>query len=195
MTGLEKIVSKIAEESAERCAAIIKKANDEATGLIAEAQKKADEKAAEILSKAQLEADRRICVAKSSAESITRTRYLEVRNAIINDIISAAYEETQKMSDGDYFELLYNICVKSVETGECVLYLNERDLKRLPKKFDERINQAVFEKAAVQISKQPRDIEDGFILDYGDFEVNCTVKAIFDDNMEKFKDILSGMLF
>ena len=76
-----------------------------------------------------------------------------------------------------------------------MLYLNENDLARLPEDFQEKINGEVYERAAVQVSKKPRDIENGFILDYGDFEVNCTLRAIFDDNMDMLKDTLSKMLF
>lgn len=195
MTGLDKIVSKIAQESAALCAGILEDANKTASEIIATARKESAEKGALITDKAKKEADRITAVAKSSAETVTRNKYLEVRNAVINDIISAAYEEIEKMNDNDYFELLYKLCVKYVETGECMLYLSQRDLERLPKNFEDRVNGTVYERAAVQVSKTAKDIEDGFILDYGDFEVNCTIKAVFDENMDKFKDLLCSKLF
>lgn len=195
MTGLEKIIEKISLDSAESCSSIIDSATKQAQEIIADAKNDARKQAAEIVEKAQKEADRRNMVAKSSAETITRTRYLEVRNAIVNDIISAAYEEIEKMSDSDYFDLLFNLCVKNVETGECMMYLSENDLERLPKNFEARINGEVYEKAAVQVSRTPRDIENGFILDYGDFEVNCVLKNVFDESMDRIKDLLCSQLF
>lgn len=195
MTGLDKIVSRIAKESAQNCAAVLEEANSTASQIISEARNASAKEAEAIISSANEQAQRIISVAKSSAESVTRTKYLEVRNAVINDIISAAYEEIAKLSDEEYFDLLYRLCLKNTETGECMLYLSERDLKRLPKDFEARINQAVYEKGAVQISKTPMDIDDGFILDYGDFEINCTVKSVFDDNMEMLKDLLCNELF
>lgn len=195
MTGLERIVDKIKDESAQRCENILKKADNDASALIAKARSDAGKKADEILTKAHEEADRIVAVAKSSGETVSKTKYLEVKNAVINDIISASYEKLLLLNDEDYFSLLFSLCVKYVETGECLMFLNSRDLKRLPKDFEDRINQTVYEKAAVQISKEPMDIENGFILDYGNFTVNCTLKSVFDDNKEKFRDLLSSRLF
>ena len=195
MTGLDKILEKIAEESDAECKKILSDAKAQADKIIADARNGAREKANEITSQAKVQADNKLSVAKSSAESITRNRYLSVKNAVINDIISASYEEIEKMSDEDYFNLLFKICEKNVETGECVMRLNERDIKRLPEDFEDRINSAVFEKAAVQVSREPYNIENGFVLSYGDFEINCTVRSVFDSQMDKLKDLLSRKLF
>ncbi len=195
VTGLEKIIEKIAEDSAEECKTILSEAKAQADKIVADARNEARKKANDITDKAKAQADKKLAVSKSGAESITRNRYLSVKNAVVNDIISAAYEEIEKMSDEDYFDLLYKICLKNVETGECVMRLNEKDLKRLPRDFEDRINGAVFEKAAVQVSKKPYDIENGFVLIYDDFEINCTLRTVFDSEMDKLKDILSRELF
>ncbi len=195
MTGLEKIIEKIAEDSAENCSSIIKSASEQAEAIVAEARNNARKQAAEIVEQAQKQADRRNAAAKSSAETITRTRYLETRNAIANDIISASYEEIEKMDDKAYFDLLFRLCIKNVETGECMMYLSEKDLKRLPKDFEAKINGEVYERAAVQISKRAIDIDMGFVLDYGDFEVNCVLKNVFDESMDRLKDMLCVALF
>lgn len=195
MTGLEKIIEKIAEDSAEECKTILSEAKAQADKIVADARNEARKKANDITDKAKAQADNKLAVSKSGAESITRNRYLFVKNAVVNDIISAAYEEIEKMSDEDYFDLLYKICLKNVETGECVMRLNEKDLKRMPRNFEDRINGAVFEKAAVQVSRKPYDIENGFVLIYDDFEINCTLRTVFDSEMDKLKDILSRELF
>lgn len=195
VTGLEKIIEKIAEDSAEECKTILSEAKAQADKIVADARNEARKKANDITDKAKAQADNKLAVSKSGAESITRNRYLFVKNAVVNDIISAAYEEIEKMSDEDYFDLLYKICLKNVETGECVMRLNEKDLKRMPRNFEDRINGAVFEKAAVQVSRKPYDIENGFVLIYDDFEINCTLRTVFDSEMDKLKDILSRELF
>ena len=195
VTGLEKIIEKIAEDSAEECKTILSEAKAQADKIVADARSEARKKANDITDKAKAQADNKLAVSKSGAESITRNRYLSVKNAVVNDIISAAYEEIEKMSDEDYFDLLYKICLKNVETGECVMRLNEKDLKRMPRNFEDRINGAVFEKAAVQVSRKPYDIENGFVLIYDDFEINCTLRTVFDSEMDKLKDILSRELF
>ncbi|MBR5437679.1 MAG: hypothetical protein IKV21_02050 [Clostridia bacterium] len=195
MTGLEKITQKIEEQSRENCDKIFAETNLKIKKLIAEAREEGNRRADEIVGAAQKLADKKTAVSKSTAESITRNRYLEIRNAILNDIISAAYLEIEKFSDEEYFDMIFSICKKNIQPGECTMYMSGYDLSRLPEDFEDKLNAEVFEKAAVTISKNAMDIENGFILDYGDVRVNCTFKAVFDENMDRLKDVLSKELF
>ena len=195
MTGLDRIIEKILLQSQENCNAILNEASLEVKKIISEAREKANKESAEIVAKATAEAKKIEAVAKSSAESITRNRYLEIRNAILNDIISAAYLEIEKFSDEDYFAMLKRLCIKNVLEGECEMHLNGYDIGRLPDDFEMSINSEIYEKGAVHICVTPADIDKGFILVYGDVEINCTLKAVFDENMDRLKDMLSTALF
>ncbi|MBE6776136.1 MAG: hypothetical protein E7543_08115 [Ruminococcaceae bacterium] len=195
MTGLDKIKEKIEEQSRENCERIFSETNLKIKKIIAEAREEGNRRAAEIVDAAQREADKKNAVSKSTAESITRNRYLEIRNAILNDIISAAYLEIEKFTDEEYFDMIFSLCKKNIQPGECTMYLNGYDLSRLPEGFQDRINGAVFETASVTLAEKAVDIENGFILDYGDISVNCTLRAVFDENMEGLKDMLSKELF
>ena len=195
MSGLDKITNMITEEATEECQKILKDASDEIKNIIASARKEANKVSREIVDKAKKEADLITATAKGKAESISRNRYLEIRNAILNDVISAAYLEIEKFSDEEYFELIKKLLIKYIQPGECTMFLNGYDLGRLPEDFEIEINTAVFEKSAVYVSKQAVDIENGFILSYGQIEINCTFKAIFDENMDNLKDMLSPFMF
>ncbi len=195
MTGLDKIREKILAQSKMDSDQIISKANEEAKSILINARKKAEEVAAEIIHNAEALSDKKNILAKSGAESITRNRYLEVRNAIINDIISAAFEEIEKMSDDDYFDMLRKLCIKNVTPGEYVMHLNSVDLERLPDGFEDSINSEIYEIAAVFIKKEAADIENGFILTGNGVEINCTFRAIFDEHMDNLKDKLNKELF
>ena len=195
MTGLDKITQKIAQESREKVESILAEGNAAAAKILADGRAEADEAASKIIADANEEAKRITAAARAKAESITRTKYLEVKNAVVNDVIAAAFEAVEKMDDSAYFDLLFHLCVKNIEKGECELYLNARDLARLPADFEDRINGAVYETGAVHIAKQPKPIENGFVLIYGDMEVNCTLRAVFDAAMDTLKDLLGPMLF
>ena len=195
MTGLDRIIEKILLQSQENCNAILNEASAEVKKIISEARAKANKESAEIVAKATAEAKKIEAVAKSSAESITRNRYLEIRNAILNDIISAAYLEIEKFSDEEYFDMLKRLCINNVLEGECEMHLSGYDIGRLPDDFEMSINSEIYEKGAVHICDTPGDIENGFILTYGDVEINCSLKAVFDENMDRLKDMLSTALF
>ena len=195
MTGLEKITEKILQESEKNCEKILEDGAFQVKEILTNAKNEADRLAKEIIDSAELEAAKKNAIAKSSAESITRNRYLEIRNAILNDIISAAYLKIEGMSDGEYFDLIKNLCFKNIQTGECIMYMNGSDLFRLPDNFENEINSVIFEKGAVHVSNEPVDIENGFILKYDGFEVNCTLRAVFDESMDNLKYTLSSVLF
>ena len=195
MTGLDRIIEKILLQSQENCNVILNDAAAEVKKIISQARAEANKQSEEIVAKANAEAKKIKAVAKSSAESITRNRYLEIRNAILNDIISAAYLEIEKFSDEEYFDILKRLCIKNVLEGECEMSLSGYDLGRLPDDFEMSINSEIYEKGAVHISGVPGDIENGFILHYGDIEINCSLKAVFDENMDALKDMLSTALF
>ena len=195
MTGLERIVEKIAAENKQATDAMLEKTGEQANRILAEARESANAKADRIVDDAKKEADRIVSVAKSQAESITRKRYLQVRNAVVNDILSAAYERIEAFDDEQYFDLLLRLCIRNAEKGEGVLCMNARDLARMPADFEEKINSAIYETGAVQVSRAPIEIENGFVLLYGDIEVNCTLRAVFDERMDALKDLLHPLLF
>lgn len=195
MTGLEKITEKILLDAQKNCEKILEDGALQVKEILSQAKLDADKKAKAVIDAAEAEAERKNSIAKSSAESITRNRYLEIRNAILNDIISAAYEYAERLPDDEYFELLKKLCYKYVQTGECVMYMSGSDLFRLPKGFEDEINSVVFEKGAIHVSDSPANIENGFILVYDGFEVNCTLRAVFDESMDNLKYTLSRVLF
>lgn len=195
LTGIEKIIEKIRQESLEKCNSIIAEAKQNGSEIVIEAKAKAAMDAETIIEKGKAEAARKEEAAKSAAQTVTKTRYLEVKNAIVNDIIAAAYEKIEQMEPAEYFALLLSLCEKNVESGEGVMYLSKRDLERVPEDFEESVNSLVYEKGAVRLSKKPREIENGFVLEYGDMEVNCTLRAIFDEKHDLLRDVLCKELF
>ncbi len=195
MTGLERIVEKIAAENKSATDAMSEQTSEQANRMLASAREQANAKADRIVDDAKKEAERIVSVAKSQAESVTRKRYLEIRNAVVNDVLSAAYEQIGTFDDEQYFDLLLRLCIRNAEKGEGVLYLNAHDLAHMPQDFEQSINAAIYETGAVQVSREPMDIENGFVLVYGDIEVNCTLRAVFDEKMDALKDLLQPLLF
>lgn len=195
MTGLDKITERILIEAENNAEMIMEEANAKVKEILSQARIEANRQAIEIVEKAEAEAAQKTAIAKSTAESITRNRYLEIRNAILNDVISAAYLKIEKFSDEEYFDIIKKLCIKHFQPGECVMQMSNFDLCRMPESFEDSINSEVYEKGAVQVSDEPVDIENGFILKYNGFEINCALRAVFDESMDNLKDTLSKELF
>ncbi len=195
LTGIEKIVEKIRNESLKNCAATVEQAKQEAANIIMQAKFDAAKEASLVVENGKAEAEKTLAIAKSSAETVTRMRYLQVKNAIVNDVIAAAYEKIESMESDEYFSLLLLLAEKNAETGEGVIFLSARDLERGPADFEESLNSLIYEKGALRLSKKPMNIENGFVLVYGDMEVNCTFRALFDEKLDLLRDVLCKELF
>ena len=74
--------------------------------------------------------------------------------------------------------------------------LSDRDLKRLGNDtFDKLKKIAEQNGAKLMISDKPADIKDGFILNYGGAEDNCTIEALMEQNMDDLLDKVKDILF
>ena len=80
--------------------------------------------------------------------------------------------------------------------GKGRLLLSQRDLQRLPADFADTLNGMLKNQGAqVHIGAQYAKIADGFLLAYGDIEVNCSFEALLEASLEQVKDALSRELF
>ena len=77
-----------------------------------------------------------------------------------------------------------------------VLLLNKKDLDRIPSDFGEKVNQVATKKGGmIDISQDTVDIDGGFILKYGNIEINSSFEALFDENKEELTDIVNNLLW
>ena len=73
------------------------------------------------------------------------------------------------------------------------VYLNSKDLNRVPKNFQERLAESGIN---AKISDTPDEsIESGFILKNGDIEENLSFSSIIAEKHEEIEDLISRELF
>ena len=66
---------------------------------------------------------------------------------------------------------------------------------RVTADFEKKINDGLEKGAKITVSKDPADISDGFILVYGDIEINCSFEALIEDSRDAIKDELNSIFF
>ena len=98
------------------------------------------------------------------------------------------------LPEDEYFEAVYSLIVKYSENRKNgVILFNEKDLKRLPNNFEDKLRSAGCD---VTISKDANDaIDSGFILTYGDIEENCTFGALADEKRDILKEKIYKIIF
>ena len=189
MSGVEKIIARLNEETDAQCretdfaarkkaAEIISRAQTEGNAEIKAAQEAAEKRGAQILAGAE-----------SLVTANGRKSRLAARVALIDEVIDRAYQNLHGLSDEAYFNALAGLAVKNKQEGVGEMLLCERDLRRMPRDFIDKLGYGV------KVSPVPAPIEDGFILKYGEIEINCTFKALFAAADQELRAKANELLF
>ena len=194
MTGLEKILSTIEQDSNDRCREITEQAQKQAQEIIDAASAKAQED----IEDAKASVDKKVAEHDGAIEasvSMTKNRIiLEGKLDIISSTLERALEVIKALPKKEYFEILKGLILKNVRKGEGVLRLSKEDTEKLPSNFIDSINNAL--KRGYKISLgESADIDSGFILVYGDIDINCSFDAVASAKREELRDTLNEMLF
>lgn len=196
MTGLEKIIEKVNNESGLRSNEIIGKAEKDCEKIFELANEKGKALVDEAVKNAEAESQNRLDMAVSGAMQKTRQAILKAKVEIINETLGKVLEKIKSLPDEKYFNLVISQAKENAFKGKCVAYLNANDLARLPGGFEERLCAALKEKGAeCSLSKEAGKIESGLVLNYGDIEVNCSFEAIVDSRADELKVKISELLF
>ena len=196
MSGLEKIVGRISEESRQKADAILAEAKAKADGILKDNEKRVSEECGRIAKKAESQAQGIAERSKASAELRSKQILLAGRQEIMSQTIAMARARLDKMSDSEYTEVLLKLFKKHIPGQDAVLKLGERDLSRLSAGTLESMKAAASAAGVkLNVSGQPAAIRDGFVLDYGGIEENCTFDALFEQNVEELQDKVKAILF
>ncbi len=194
MTGLEKILSQIEYESNDRCRNIIAQAEEKADSILADAEAKAKE----IIDEAESQTAKQLENIKQSAESSAQLNkskiILKAKLEAIDKMLAEALKSIKSLPENEYFEILRTLVINNAKEGEGVLRLSEDDEKRLPSGFVSALNKELKDGKSVTLGA-PVDIDSGFVLVYGDIDINCSFDAIAASKRDELRDALNILLF
>ena len=197
MTGLEKILKVIEEDALALEESILHDAQLEAKNIMESAKKEADKKCAEIALKSEQDVKAVLSRAESAAALLERKRILDAKQQIIGNVIIAARNSLDHLSDSDYLEIILKMVKKYAHNKEGKILFSSSDKKRLPNNFETILAETLAEKkgAHLSISEATGVVDGGFILKYGDIEENCSFDALFSASKEELQDIVNAKLF
>jgi len=194
MSGLDNIVEEIRNQSKQEANEILKEADVFCKDYMNKIKK--DLEVVSIEKKAL--ADRKLYEEKtvSGMEFLERNSILRAKQQVIEQAIDKARESITGLNDEEYFNVLEKLLRKNVQQGKGKICFSKKDLDRIPNGFENRVKEIVAEnQGELVIDKEPANIKDGFVLVYGEIEENCTLKALFDSNIDRIKDIANKQLF
>ena len=196
MSGLDNIVEEIRNQSKQEADEILKEADVFCKDYMDKIKIDVEAEVVSIEKKAL--ADRKLYEEKtvSGMEFLERNSILRAKQQVIEQAIDKARESIASLGDEEYFNILEKLLRKNVQQGNGRICFSKKDLDRIPKGFEDRVKEIATEnQGELVIDKEPANIKDGFILVYGEIEENCTLKALFDSNIDRIKDIANKQLF
>ena len=189
MSGVEKIVARLNEETEAQCGEIVFTAKKKAAEIVSRAQEEGNRKIKEAEAAAQQQAERILASAGAQNAADERKALLGARVDLINEVLASARQSLHRLKDEAYFNALAGLATKHKQPGVGEMLLCERDLKRMPTDFIDKLGYGI------TVSPVPADIEDGFILKYGDIEINCTFGALFAAAEQDLQAHANALLF
>lgn len=173
-------ISKIDAETEEKCAQIMAQAKLDAEKISADVADKAQSKVKQIKT-----------ASKSRCELEIRNAFLKKRREEIDKTYIKILDKMKNLSDEEYFNLIYSFAKKlSIKSG--VVYLNQKDINRLPKDFLQKLENCGVK---ATLSDTPCSIESGFILKCGDIEENMDFSAVLSEKRDIIEDFINQELF
>lgn len=190
MTSSEKILAGIAEESKAQADKINSDAEKQAADIIAAARKEAESEAEKIKAEAEKKAELIINSGKSSAELLKRDTALNCRRGLIEKALNFVADTVNAYSDKDYFDFLLTLIKKEKLNGKGEVYLSVKDKARDTASFKSELEALGF-----TLSDNFADINGGFILKYGDIQINGELSALIHEKRDVLTDELNKALF
>ena len=190
MTGLSNILDRIENESVKKAEEIILKANNEADEMIFAAKKEAQKILDDYKVKTEKKTTEILSRIKASDEIEKKRAELFKKQEIIKTVLKTARNDIKNQSDDDYFNFLGKILTKYAQGKNGIVILSTRDFGSMTKCFKDILLENGLEAKAGKVADR-----NGFIIVYGNIEINCTVDAIFDAEAEELSDMLNKFLF
>lgn len=196
MSGIDKIIARLAEENEAECAAVLREAEAKAEAILADAGVQAQEKSAQILAGAQKQADETIRLAESAARMMSRQHALSEKVALLNDVLTRALAELEQLPDAEYFSVLKKLITENAQPGDGVLLIAESDAAKLPADFMNDVNHAIAPAGSLHLqSSDTLFAGKGVVLTYGNIEIDLTFAAIMSASEDILKETAREILF
>lgn len=198
MIGMEKIKSKILEDAQNKITQILEQAKQQAEEIKNDALKESESKRAEILEKGEAKGKETYRRMLSMAGLEGRKEILKAKQDVVEEAFTSAMEKLRSLPDEDYQKLIEDMAVAAAKNECGEILLSEKDRKRLNDDFLKNINVRIASKgenAEFVMSDDNIKTSGGFILRYGEMEINSTFEIMFEMLKPEIENDVVDILF
>ncbi len=181
MNGAEKIKDRILADARDLCEKILEDARHEAQSIIGNAEKEAFKKATVMTEKAKEESIQIKQRLYAVSELEDRKNTLKARQDSVDEAFDAALTRLADLPEDQYIRLLEEILMDVVRNEAGTIVLNDKDKGRLGQSFVSQMNDKFAKagkKASLALAEDALKSCGGFVIRYGDMELNCTLEVL-----------------
>ena len=193
MSGLEKIISTIDSQAAASIDEINAQAQAKEQELLKKAEQEGDARYSAIVEDTKGRLAIQLSSAKTQAEARVKQAVLEGKVELLNDTLEKTLKTLHDMPNGEFEELVLSIARGNVTQKSGEIRFNEHCLNKLSADFINKLNDALGTQLTLCANAQV--IADGFVINSGLVEVNCTFEAIIEANRQELSDAVCEKLF
>lgn len=196
MSGLDEILNIIDQQQKETEKNIMSAAEKRVREINEETKVKAEKAYADYIQRAKQKNEHDFLTSCTSVDSSYKRKLLEYKVSCIDNAVEAVIDNLRKLPDKEYFDMILRLLKRHLRSGSGIVAFSGRDLKRLPADFKENVSsEAAKMNGSITVSSEPADIEDGFILTYGNISENCSFSAVVEAERESVRDTAAKALF
>ena len=196
MSGLEKMLNEIRSEADTKAASILEQAEREASMILSGAKRRVESETKRMYEKADRDLlaiderrDDQIAFQKNRA-------VLSGKQDAIGIVIKKTREYFRSLRGGDYESAVIAVFRKHLPKKDASIRFNENDRPLLSGKvFGKMKEEAAKNGVNLTLGERPAMIANGFLIDYGGIEENCSFDAIIDERLTEFQDLAAKTLF
>jgi len=181
MAGVEKIREKILQDADLKVNEILEKARLQAKDVVARANEKAALRVKEISQKSVYDINEKKRIVDSMVELEMRKDILTAKQQAIEEVFAKALDRLNNLDNAKYEQVIFDMLMASVESGDEVVVMSENGRKKLSADFIDKVNkalEALGKLGNLKISDETRNISGGFILVGQGVEVNNSFEAV-----------------
>lgn len=196
--SLATIIKKIDEEAEAQCQELIAQAREEDRQIVTFARVKAQEEAANILRHAEEE----LQTVKSKHKATTllhlRKEKLDNRQRILQEVFTETLRRVADLSPDQRRAITKTILLAVMEERQGNILPSASDQPLIDQAFLQEINDELAQQGRslrFALSERTAEIDQGFIVDFEDFDVNYSVEKVLTGLWEDMKGDVSKRLF
>lgn len=195
MDGLTNIIAKIGEQNDVDCASVLESAKNKAQAILEEARVSAEKVTNDYKAEIKAKADVISSKAVSSSELEYKRVILAFKSKTLDEVIENAVKSIADCDAETYFGYIKKLVISGALCGEGVIRMSTADLGRLPKDFVSGINSELGEGKKVSVSNKAIDCDGGFVIEYPEMRVDCTLSSLVRDKHDEIRDEINKLLF